>query len=135
MKLTDLCIVFVMLFICLVLPGELRIKDDREKIYSKIQFDRTMDRLVSDATEDVVTDESVGGRPVVDREKINENFDRLLSLAFDAEDTSDLLRNSLLQKFQSLLVSLRLFSRKLNQLNLHLLRLHLRKNLRLLQSI
>ena len=88
MKLTDLCLVFVMVFICLVLPLELKIKDDREKYYSEKQFNRTMDRIASDAMEDAVISEDGDGKPKIDREKIYARFNKLLSLAFEVEDTS-----------------------------------------------
>ena len=90
MKLTDLCLVFVMVFICLILPTELRIRDDREKYYSEKQFNRMMDRIAADTMEDVVVSEDENGNAVVDEDKVHENFERLITLAFDVEDSNAL---------------------------------------------
>ena len=86
MRLTDLCLVFVMIFICFVLPVDLRIKDDREKFYSSKEFNRSLDRTVTDALEDVVVEEGENGSVTVDEEKLKENFDKLLAYAFDLDD-------------------------------------------------
>ena len=85
MKLTDLSILFVAVFICLILPLELRIKDDREKYYTDIQYNRVWDRISEDVTEDVVITEDWEGEPVVDREAVNEKLDKLIKLAFDID--------------------------------------------------
>lgn len=83
MKLTDLCILFAAIFICLILPLELRISDDRAKYYSSRQFNRSFDRIVADAMEDVVIAEDEEGRVIVDEEKVHERFDHLVELTFD----------------------------------------------------
>ena len=86
MKLTDLSILFVAVFICMILPLELRIKDDREKYYTKIQYNRVWDRVSGDVTEDVVMTEDPAGEPVVDREVVHDKFEKLIRLTFDIDD-------------------------------------------------
>ena len=86
MKLTDLCVVFVMIFICLILPVELRIKDDREKFYLQKQFNRSMDRVVTDSLEDAVIEEDENGRVIVDEEQVYDRFRKMIALSFDVDD-------------------------------------------------
>ena len=92
MKLTDFCIVFAALFICLCLGRDLHIKGLLAQQTTQIMYERQMDRIAEDALMDVVETEQADGRLTVRMDQMQEQYERLLALSFELPDDDCYLR-------------------------------------------
>ncbi len=86
MKLSDFCILFFGLFVCLFLGRELRILAYEEQLISKQVYEKKMDRLTEDALMDVVETQLDDGSLVIRTKQIEENYERLLRAQYDLTD-------------------------------------------------
>lgn len=86
MKLTDFCILFAALFVCLFLGRDLYIRGLLAKSISGISSNRQMDRVSEDALMDIVETAYGDGRLDVRTGQLQEQFERLLALSFDLTD-------------------------------------------------
>lgn len=86
MKLTDFCILFAALFVCLFLGRDLHIQEMLEQGINEISYNRQMDRIDEDALMDTVETAYEDGSLSVRTGQIQEQFERLLELSFDLTD-------------------------------------------------
>lgn len=92
MKLTDFCILFAGLFVCLFLGRDLKIQILVASRLSEICYDRQMDRISEDALMDIVETENRDGTLVMRTEELEDKYKSLLSLALDLTDEDAALR-------------------------------------------
>ena len=86
MKLTDFCFFFAALFVCLFLGRDLHIQSLIAQRVSGAAINRQMDRIDEDALMDIVETAYEDGSLAVDTLQLQEQFERLLALAFDLTD-------------------------------------------------
>lgn len=92
MKLTDFCIIFASLFICLFLGRDLYIGGVLAQRTTQIMYDRQMDRIAEDALMDVVETEAEGGTLRVRPDQLQEQYEKLFALSFGLTDDDCRLR-------------------------------------------
>lgn len=92
MKLTDFCMVFAALFVCAFLGRDLSIERLILQKTTQISYDRQMDRIVEDALMDVVEMQQADGTLTVRTEQVQEQYEKLLSLAYGLADDDCRLR-------------------------------------------
>lgn len=92
MKLTDFCILFAALFVCLFLGRDLRIRAMLADSAGEISYNRQMDRIDEDVLMDLVETEDADGTLFVRTWELEERLERLLALAFDLPDDDLKLR-------------------------------------------
>lgn len=92
MKLTDFCMVFAALFMCLFLGRDLSIEQLIAQQTAQISYNRQMDRIAEDALTDVVELQQADGTPTVRTEQVQEQYEHLLSLAYGLTDDECRLR-------------------------------------------
>lgn len=92
MKLTDFCVLFAALFICLFLGRDLYIGSLLAQRTTQVIYDRQMDRIAEDALMDVVETEADDCMPLVRTSRLQEQYERLMGLAFDLADDEMRLR-------------------------------------------
>lgn len=86
MKLTDYCILFAALFVCLFLGRDLKIAKLLAAQTSQIMYGRQMDRIAEDALMDIVETSLDDGTLLVRTDQLQEQYERLFSLAFELTD-------------------------------------------------
>ncbi len=91
MKLTDFCLLFASLFVCLFLGRDLYIQGLLSQSVSEISLNRQMDRIDEDALMDIVETAYEDGSLRVRTEQMQEQFERLLALSFDLTDDASRL--------------------------------------------
>lgn len=84
MKLTDWCILFVALFLCVILPLDLRTGYLSQSFCQQKKYERVLDRACMDSLVDSVIRENDDGSVVVDERQVHGRFRELLGLEFDA---------------------------------------------------
>ena len=92
MKLTDFCIVFAALFICLFLGRDLHIARLLAQQTTQIAYERQMDRIAEDALMDVAETEWEDGRLDVRADQMQHQYEKLLSMSFGLADDDCRLR-------------------------------------------
>lgn len=92
MKLTDFCMVFAALFICLFLGRDLQIADLIAQQTMQVSYDRQMDRIAEDALMDTVETQMDDGTLAVRENEMREQYEKLLSWSFDLTDDDCRLR-------------------------------------------
>lgn len=92
MKLTDFCILFAALFICLFLGRDLTISRMLAAQVTEAVYDRQMDRITEDALMDIAETGQDDGTLSVRTDQLQEQYERLFSLAFDLADDDCRLR-------------------------------------------
>lgn len=92
MKLTDFCILFAALFVCLFLGRDLHIETLCAKRLTEISYNRQMDRIAEDALMDIVETEYEDGTLLMRTKQLAEQYERLLGLAFELTDDAQRLR-------------------------------------------
>lgn len=92
MKLTDYCILFAALFVCVFLGRDLRILHLTEQYTSRVVYERRMDRIAEDALMDVVETQKNDGSLVIRMDQMQEQYAKLLRLQFDLTDEDCALR-------------------------------------------
>lgn len=92
MKLTDFCILFAALFVCLFMGRDLRIAAVCAQQYTEISYNRQLDRIAEDAMMDIVQTQYEDGTLLLQTKKLQEQYERLIGLAFDLTDDEQRLR-------------------------------------------
>lgn len=92
MRLTDYCILFAALFVCLFLGRDLRIAGLTEQYTTRLVHERKMDRIAEDALMDVVETQQDDGSPVIRMAYMQEKYAKLLRLQYDLTDEDCALR-------------------------------------------
>ena len=92
MRLTDYCILFAALFVCLFLGRDLRIAGLTEQYTTRLVHERKMDRIAEDALMDVVETQQDEGSPVIRMAHMQEKYAKLLRLQYDLTDEDCALR-------------------------------------------
>lgn len=92
MKLSDFCILFVGLFICAFLGRDLEISRALSSRCSEVIYNRQMDRISEDALMDVVEQQYDNEALHIRNRQFEEQYGRLLHLAFDLTDEDASLR-------------------------------------------
>ncbi|MDD6037494.1 MAG: hypothetical protein PUD20_01655 [bacterium] len=92
MKLSDFCILFVGLFICTFLGRDLEISRALASRCSEVMYNRQMDRISEDALMDVVEQQYDSEALQIRNYRLEEQYGRLLRLAFDIADEDVRLR-------------------------------------------
>ena len=83
MKLTDFCIVFAALFICLFLGRDLHIARLLAQQTTQIAYERQMDRIAEDALMDVTETQMDDGTLAVRTDQMQTQYEKLLAWSFD----------------------------------------------------
>lgn len=92
MKLTDFCILFAALFVCLFLGRDLHIEALCVKRLTEISYNRQMDRIAEDALMDIVETANEDGTLLLRTKQLTGQYERLLRLAFELTDEEQRLR-------------------------------------------
>lgn len=92
MRLTDYCILFAALFVCLFLGRDLRIAGLTEQYTTRLVHERKMDRIAEDALMDVVETQQDDGSPVIRMVSMQGKYAKLLRLQYDLTDEDCALR-------------------------------------------
>lgn len=92
MKLSDFCMIFAALFVCLFLGRDLHIEGMLAGQISQIQYDRQMDRIAEDAMMDAVETQMPDGTVAVRNAQMQEQYEKLLALSFGLADDDCRLR-------------------------------------------
>lgn len=92
MRLTDYCILFAALFVCLFLGRDLRIAGFTEQYTTRLVHERKMDRIAEDALMDVVETQQDDGSPVIRMAHMQEKYAKLLRMQYDLTDEDCALR-------------------------------------------
>lgn len=92
MRLTDFCLIFAGLFVCMFLGRDLYLEGQIVQRTTQVAYDRQMDRIAEDALMDIVETELEDGTPVVRVEQMREQYAKLLSLSFGLSDDDCRLR-------------------------------------------
>ena len=92
MKLSDFCMLFAALFVCLFLGRDMQIKKLIAAQTTQIIYDKQLDRIAEDALMDIVENEADDGTLHVRTDQLQEQYERLFSLAFDLSDDDCRLR-------------------------------------------
>ncbi len=83
MRLTDYCLIFAAMFVCLFLGRDLMIADLCARRLTTVAYERQMDRIAEDALMDVVETQGRDGAPIVRTGQIYEQYRHFLSCAYD----------------------------------------------------
>jgi hypothetical protein len=83
MRLTDFCILFAGLFLCLFLGRDLQIASLLAQELSEVSYNRQMDRIAEDALMDVVETEETDGTLRVRTEQLAEQYGRLMGSMYE----------------------------------------------------
>jgi hypothetical protein len=83
MRLTDFCILFAGLFLCLFLGRDLQLQGLTAQKLSQVSYDRQMDRIAEDALMDAVEYQQEDGSPMVRTERVREQYELLLGAMYD----------------------------------------------------
>lgn len=86
MRLTDYCIIFAALFVCLFLGRDLKIQRLTSQYTSQVIYERKLDRIAEDALMDVVETQKNDGTLVIRMEQMQDQYAKLLRLQFDLTD-------------------------------------------------
>ena len=86
MKLTDFCILFGALFLCMLVIRDWKIQYVLAQKLSDVQYNIQMDRIAEDAMMDIVETEYADGSLYVRTAQLQERYEQLLQLAFDLTD-------------------------------------------------
>ena len=86
MKLSDFCIVFAALFVCLFLGRDLHIEGLLTRQATQIVYDRQMDRIAEDALMDVIETQMDDGTLAVRTDQMKERYEKLLAWSLDLTD-------------------------------------------------
>ena len=92
MKLTDFCIVFAALFICLFLGRDLHIARLLAQQTTQIAYERQMDRIAEDALMDAAETQLDDGTLAVRTDQMQAQYEKLLAWSFDLTDDDCRLR-------------------------------------------
>ena len=92
MKLSDYCILFAGLFVCLFLGRDLRIASLQEQTLSSLTYEKRMDRIAEDALMDVVYTQLDDGTLVISMSDLEQNYERLIERGYDLTDEDCSLR-------------------------------------------
>ncbi len=92
MRLTDYCILFAALFVCLFLGRDLRIAGLTEQYTTRLVYERKMDRIAEDALMDVVETQQDDGSSVIRMADMQEKYAKLLRMQYDLTDEDCALR-------------------------------------------
>lgn len=92
MRLTDFCLLFAALFVCLFLGRDLKIGALLEQRVTQTVYDRKMDRIAEDALFDAVETACADGTLRVRMQQMQECYASLLRLNFDLTDEDCKLR-------------------------------------------
>ncbi len=92
MKLSDFCIVFAALFVCLFLGRDLHIEGLLTRQATQIVYDRQMDRIAEDALMDVIETQMDDGTLAVRTDQMKERYEKLLAWSLDLTDDDCRLR-------------------------------------------
>ena len=92
MKLSDFCMIFAALFVCLFLGRDLHILGMLTQQVTQLQYDRQMDRIAEDALMDVVETEWTDGTLAVRTDQMQEQYEQLFALFFGLADDDCRLR-------------------------------------------
>lgn len=92
MKLTDFCILFAALFVCLFLGRDLKISRLLVAQVTQAVYNRQMDRITEDVLMDIAETGQDDGSLSVREDQLQEQYERLFSLAFDLTDDDCRLR-------------------------------------------
>lgn len=92
MKLSDFCIVFAALFVCLFLGRDLHIESLLTQQATQIVYDRQMDRIAEDALMDVIETQMDDGTLAVRTDQMKERYEKLLAWSLDLTDDDCRLR-------------------------------------------
>ncbi len=92
MRLTDYCILFAALFVCLFLGRDLRIAGLTEQYTTRLVHERKMDRIAEDALMDVVETQQDDGSSVIRMADMQEKYAKLLRMQYDLTDEDCALR-------------------------------------------
>ena len=92
MKLTDFCILFASLFICLFLGRDLYIKGLLAQQTTQIMYNCQMDRIAEDALMDVIETEQDDGTLIVRADQMREQYEKLFALSLGLTDDDCRLR-------------------------------------------
>lgn len=92
MKLSDFCIVFAALFVCLFLGRDLHIEGLLTQQATQIVYDRQMDRIAEDAPMDVIETQMDDGTLAVRTDQMKERYEKLLAWSLDLTDDDCRLR-------------------------------------------
>lgn len=86
MKLTDFCILFGALFLCMAVTRDWKIQYVLAQKLSDVQYNIQMDRIAEDALMDIVETEYADGSLYVRTAQLQKRYEQLLQLAFDLTD-------------------------------------------------
>ena len=92
MRLTDYCMLFAALFVCLFLGRDLRIAGLTEQYMTRLVYERKMDRIAEDALMDVVETQQDDGSSVIRMADMQEKYAKLLRMQYDLTDEDCALR-------------------------------------------
>lgn len=92
MRLTDYCMLFAALFVCLFLGRDLRIAGLTEQYTTRLVHERKMDRIAEDALMDVVETQQDDGSSVIRMADMKEKYAKLLRMQYDLTDEDCALR-------------------------------------------
>lgn len=92
MRLTDYCMLFMALFVCLFLGRDLKIQRLASQYTSQVIYDRKMDRIAEDALMDIVETQKNDGTLVIRMDQMQDQYAKLLRLQFDLTDEDCALR-------------------------------------------
>lgn len=92
MKLSDFCMIFAALFVCLFLGRDLYIEGILTQQVSQIQYGRQLDRVAEDALMDAVETQMSDGTVAVRTAQMQEQYEKLLALSFGLADDDCRLR-------------------------------------------
>lgn len=92
MRLTDFCMIFAALFICLFLGRDLQIAGLIAQQTTQTAYDRQMDRIAEDALMDTVETQMDDGTLFVREDEMREQYEKLLAWSFDLTDDDCRLR-------------------------------------------
>ena len=92
MRLTDYCMLFAALFVCLFLGRDLRIAGLTEQYTTRLVHERKMDRIAEDALMDVVETQQDDGSSVIRMADMQEKYAKLLRMQYDLTDEDCALR-------------------------------------------
>lgn len=84
MKLTDWCILFTALFVCIMLPLDLRTNYLSQSFCQQKKYEKALDRACMDSLMDSVVRENDDGSVVVNEEQAGGRFRELLAFEFDS---------------------------------------------------
>lgn len=127
MKLTDFCIIFAGLFICLFLGRDLKLQEYTASRLSELAYNRQLDRISEDALMDMTETQWEDGSLLVRVDEVEERYQELYALALDLSDDDAALRGRealIIQQFRQYpyAITSEEISEAITELNVQLLR-------------